>query len=371
MNCLQAAAGLLAGIAISGTLSGAVTEADFGKTREGSVVKVFTITAQSGLEARIMTQGATLLSLKVPDRSGKTADVVLGFDTLDAYLRPIPFFGATVGRYGNRIGGAKFTLENKQYAITPNDRGNALHGGRRGFDKVEWSGARIDDQTVEFTYISKDGEEGFPGTLTARVRYALSDAGELKLDYSATTDKPTVVNLTNHSYFNLAGQGNGTILDEQLMIDAEQYTPTDAASIPTGEIADVAGTPFDFREPHKIGERIESQNEQLRFGNGYDHNFVLTRKEGLRRAATLYEPVSGRFMEILTTEPGLQFYSGNGLNGQAGKGGVHYPRHAALCLETQHFPDSPNKPQFPTTELKPGDTYRSTTIYRFSVRPAQ
>jgi aldose 1-epimerase len=296
------------------------------------------------------------------------ADIVLGFDNFAGYQRNNPFFGATAGRYANRIGGAAFTLDGVQYKITANDRGNTLHGGRRGFDKVVWTEAPVDDQTVEFTYLSKDGEEGFPGNLTAHVRYSLSDANELKIEYSATTDKNTVVNLTNHSYFNLAGAGNGDVLKQELTIFASRYTLVTAQAIPTGAIVDVAGTPFDFRQAHAIGERIGADDEQLRFGNGYDENFVLDQTDGLHPAAIAYDPTSGRELEISTTQPGLQFYSANGLDGRiTGKEGKTYPRHGAFCLEPQHFPDSINQPNFPSTVLRPGEVWRHTIVYRISV----
>jgi aldose 1-epimerase len=364
-----AAIGMLVAVWFAGSAGGSVTNEDFGKMADGRVVGLFTITNQSGAAARIMTYGATVVSLTTPDRDGKLADVVLGYDRLEDYLRYSPFFGAIVGRFANRIGGAQFSLEGVEYHVTANERGNILHGGRRGFDKVLWSGAKVDDQTVEFTYLSKDGEEGFPGNLQVRVRYSLSDANELKIEYSATTDTPTVVNLANHSYFNLAGQGARDILGHQLMIDANEYTPVNSGLIPTGKMELVANTAFDFTTPRAVGERINADDEQIRFGHGYDHNWVLTKKEGLRLAATVYEPGSGRMMEAWTTEPGLQFYSGNGLNGRiTGKGGKVYLQRSAFCMEPQHFPDSPNEPAFPSTELKPGETYQSTTIYKFGAR---
>jgi len=345
-----------------------VVESDFGKMRDGTAVRLFTITNASGSTVRITTYGAAVVSLKVPDRSGNLGDIVLGFDSIDGYLGNDPFFGAIVGRYANRIHGAAFSLDGTQYKLVANERGNMLHGGH-GFDKVVWTGAKADENSVEFVYLSKDGDQGFPGNLTAHVRYSLSDANELTIDYSATTDKDTVVNLTNHSYFNLAGAGNGEVLNHELTIDADQYLAADAAGIPTGEFVDDAGTPFDFREAHQIGERIAADDEQLRFARGYDRNFVLNKRDGLRLAATVYEPTRGRVMEIRTTEPGLQFYSGNGLNGAiVGKDGKKYARHGAFCLEPQHYPDSPNHPEFPTTELKPGETYHSMTVYKFSTR---
>jgi aldose 1-epimerase len=369
MSRFFAAIGVLAVVSSAFSAIGGVTSEDFGKMADGAAVSLFTITNQSGAAARIMTYGATVVSLAMPDRDGKLADVVLGYDRLDGYLRNSPFFGAIVGRFANRIGGAQFSLEGVEYHLAANDGANTLHGGWRGFDKVLWNGARVDDRTIEFTYLSKDGEEGFPGNLTVRVRYSLNDADELKIEYSATTDKPTVVNLASHCYFNLAGQGAPDILSHQLMIDADQYTPVNSELIPTGEIEPVVNTPFDFTTPRAIGERINADDEQLRFAGGYDQNWVLTKKDGLRLAASVYEPTSGRVMEVWTTQPGLQFYSGNGLNGRiTGKGGQVYLHRSAFCLESQHFPDSPNEAAFPSTELKPGETYQSTTIYKFGAR---
>ena len=338
-----------------------VSKADFGKTPDGKAVQIFTLTNEHGLEARICTYGGVVVSLKTPDRTGKMADIVLGFDTLEGYLNPAePYFGALIGRYGNRIGHAKFSLDGKEYNLPANDGANTLHGGPKGFDKVVWTPRELPDGGVELTYTSKDGEEGFPGNLKATVNYHLTAANELKIDYSATTDKNTVINLTNHSYWNLKGAGNGLILDHILTINASRFTPVDSGLIPTGELKPVAGTPFDFTKPTAVGARIEQNDE---------HNFVLNRGgAGLSLAARVEEPSTGRVMEVLTTEPAVQFYTGNFLDGTLkGKGGHVYPFRAALCLETQHYPDSPNKPSFPTTELKPGQTYKTTTVYRFSV----
>jgi aldose 1-epimerase len=348
-----------------------VVEDGFGALPDGTAVRRWTISNASGASVAVISYGATIVSLRMQDRGGKPDDVVLGFDRLEDYLADSPYFGATVGRYGNRISGAHFALNGVGYRLSANDGRNTLHGGRHGFDKAVWTGAKIDDQSVEFTYLSKDGEEGFPGNLTTHVRYGLGDSDALKIEYSATTDKDTVVNLTNHSYFNLAGQGNGDILKEELTVDADQFTPTNARLIPTGDLAPVTGTPFDFRKPHEIGLNIDADDRQLRFARGYDVNFVLTKQAGLRHAATVSDPTSGRVMDVWTTEPGLQLYTGNGLDGSlVGKGGKAYPMYGAVCLETQHFPDSPNEPAFPTTVLKAGETYRSTTEYRFSVRAA-
>jgi aldose 1-epimerase len=341
----------------------------FGKTAEGQEVDLYTLTNAKGMEARIITYGGIVVSLKVPDRNGKLDDVVLGFDTLDGYLGNNPYFGAIIGRYGNRIGNARFKLNGQEYKLAANDGANALHGGRKGFNRVVWTGREMPaENALELTYLSKDGEEAYPGDLSVTVKYTLTPLNELKIDYTATTDKDTVLNLTNHSYFNLAGQGQGTILDHRIMIAADRFTPVDSGLIPTGELRKVEGTPFDFREPHQIGERINADNEQIKLGRGYDHNFVLNSGGGsMATAARVAEPKTGRVMEVLTTEPGVQFYTGNFLDGTLkGKGGVAYPHRAAFCLETQHFPDSPNKPEFPSVVLKPGSRYQSSTIYRFS-----
>jgi aldose 1-epimerase len=337
----------------------------WGMTPEGQPVELYTLTNAKGSEARIMTYGGVVVSLKVPDRSGALGDVVAGFDNLEGYLTPPPYFGALIGRYGNRIGGGQFSLDGMVYHLAKNDGANHLHGGVRGFDKRLWSAKQLSPQSLELSYLSKDGEEGYPGNLSANVTYTLTDAQELRIDYLATTDKETVVNLTNHSYFNLAGEGD--ILAHQVMIHADRFTPVDKGLIPTGELKSVAGTPFDFQMAKAIGERIEQKDEQLMFGHGYDHNWVLNRTgSGLETAAKVTDPKSGRVMEVLTTEPGLQFYTGNFLDGTLkGKGRV-YTRRSAFCMETQHFPDSPNKPAFPSTVLKPGETYRTTTVYRFS-----
>jgi aldose 1-epimerase len=345
-----------------------ITQADFGKTKDGTPVQIFTLTNAHGLEARIMTYGGAIVSLKTPDRTGTMGDIVLGFDNIDGYLNPaVPYFGKLIGRYGNRIGHAKFTLDAKEYKLAANNNGNTLHGGNKGFDKVVWTGKALPDGGLELKYTSKDGEEGYPGTLNTTVVYHLTDADELKIDYTATTDKDTVVNLTNHAYYNL--KGSGDILDHVVTIMADKFTPVDAGLIPTGELKPVAGTPFDFTKPTAIGARIDQTDEQIKLGGGYDHNWVLNRKgPGLSLAAHVVEPTSGRTMDVLTTEPGLQFYTGNFLDGTlVGKGGQHYQKRSAFCMETQHFPDSPNKPSFPTTELKPGQTYKTTTVYKFGV----
>jgi aldose 1-epimerase len=335
-------------------------------------VELYTLTNANGRKVGIITYGGTVVSLTAPDRNGKYADVVLGMDDLAGYQKATAFFGAIIGRYGNRIGKGQFTLDGATYKLPVNDGPNTLHGGPAGFDKRVWSaapGSSADGDTLELTYVSKDGEAGFPGTLTSKVVYTLTAKNELKIDYTATTDKATVVNLTNHSYFNLAGQGEGDVLTHEVMIDAARFTPVDATLIPTGELRPVAGTPFDFTKPTAVGARIEAADEQIKFGKGYDHNWVLNKGAGgLTKAAEVHETKSGRVMEVWTTEPALQFYTGNFLDGTLHGKGKTYVRRGALCMETQHYPDSPNQPAFPSTELKPGATYHTTTVYRFSAR---
>jgi aldose 1-epimerase len=343
-----------------------------GKTGDQQEIDLYTLTNKNGVEARIMTYGGILLSLKTPDRSGTLGDVVLGYDNLEGYLKNnSPYLGAIIGRYGNRIANGSFSLNGHQYTLARNNGENHLHGGIKGFDKVVWKGRevrRLNSVGVALTYRSKDGEEGYPGNLSVRVVYTLTNNNELRIDYSATTDKDTVVNLTHHSYFNLSGEGS--ILNHQLMINARRFTPVDEGLIPTGELRSVSGTAMDFTKPTQIGARIDQQDQQLLFGKGYDHNWVLNRTGGaLALAARLSDRVSGRVVEVLTTEPGLQFYSGNFLDGSiSGKGGRAYQRRSGLCLETQHFPDSPNQPSFPSTVLKRGKRYASTTVYRFSAK---
>jgi aldose 1-epimerase len=352
---------------------GTVTTEPFGRTNDGESVDLYTLRNVHGVEARIMNYGGILVSLKVPDRNGKFADVVLGFNDLDSYLKGHPYFGALIGRYGNRIAKGRFTLNGVEYKLAVNNGENTLHGGLKGFDKVVWTGKEMktkDGPAVVLTYLSKDGEEGFPGNLNVRVVYTLTNNNELKIEYSATTDKDTVTNLTHHSYFNLAGEGSGDILSHLVTINANRFLPTDAGSIPTGELRKVTGTPFDFLTAHAIGERINQNDEQLKLGNGYDHTWVINGRPGtLRLAATAYETTSGRTMQVWTTEPGVQFYTGNFLDGTlTGKSGKIYQRRFGFCFETQHYPDSPNHPAFPTTTLKKGATYTSTTIYRFGTR---
>jgi len=366
---------LMSTLAPAGATSrpGSTTKKSFGKTPDGQPVDLYVLTNKSGAEVSITNFGGAVVSLKVPDRNGKLADVVLGYDTADGYVKDKSYFGALVGRYGNRIAHAQFSLDGKTYTLAKNNGENSLHGGLKGFNKALWKAkilSKKDGQSLELSYLSKDGEEGFPGNLKVRVIYTWTDANALIIEDSATTDKKTVVNLTSHSYFNLAGQGSGDILGHQLMIQADKFTPVDPSLIATGELRDVAGTPFDFRKPTAIGARIDQDDEQLKLGGGYDHNFVVRRSAdaGESLAARVVEPTSGRVLEVWTTEPGVQFYTGNFLDGKtAGKGGVTYPRRNAFCLETQHFPDSPNQPKFPSVVLAPGARYHTITTYKFSV----
>jgi len=344
----------------------------FGETSEGQQVRLYTLRNANGLSAEIMTYGAIVVTLKTPDRNGKMGDIVLGYDNLQDYIRNSPYFGAIVGRYGNRIAQGKFTLDGVEYKLAVNNGENHLHGGIKGFDKVVWSDEPVwkaDAVGVKLSYLSKDGEEGYPGNLNATVTYLLTNNNELRIEYEATTDKATPVNLTHHGYFNLTG-GQRDILDHVLALNAGKFTPVDKGLIPTGELLPVAGTPMDFTRPTAIGARIGNDFEQLKFGGGYDHNWVLNKGgRSMIAAARVYEPTTGRVMEIRTTEPGIQFYSGNFLDGTiTGKGGTVYKHRWGLCLETQHYPDSPNKPNFPSTILRPGQNYETTTIYRFSAK---
>lgn len=350
-----------------------ISKAAFGTLPDGTSVDLYTMVNANGMEVRATNYGGIITSLLVPDGSGKVSDVVLGMSSFEGYMKNSPYFGAIIGRYGNRIGKARFKIDDQTVKLPANDGPNTLHGGVKGFDKVVWQAEpfeKEDSVGVIFTYTSKDGEEGFPGNLQTRVTYTLTDKNELSFEYHATTDKPTVVNLTQHTYFNLAGEGNGDVLGHQMIIFADQYTPTDARLIPTGKLEDVTDTPFDFRMRHAIGERITADHEQIKRGNGYDHNFVLKRKEpGLSLAAVVAEPTTRRVMEVRTTEPGVQFYTGNFLDGSiTGKSGKPYGKNAGFCLETQHYPDSPNRPEFPSTVLRPGEEYNSQTVYTFSVR---
>ena len=364
---------LLASVAIA-TAQTSITHKAFGKTTDGQSVEIYKLRNRRGMEARITNYGGIVVSLTAPDRNGKLADVVLGYNDLDTYMRPpFPYFGAIIGRYGNRIAKGRFTLNDVEYKLAVNNGENSLHGGVKGFDKVVWTARERNTAAgpaLVLSYLSKDGEEGYPGNLRTTVVYTLTNNNELRIDYTATTDKDTVINLTHHSYFNLAGEGNGDILKHNLVLRADSFIPTDAGSIPTGEIRNVAGTPFDFRKANTIGERINNDDEQLKLGNGYDHTWVINGRMGvLRQAAIAYEPTTGRELEVWTTEPGVQFYTGNFLDAAIiGKSGKPYPRRSGFCLETQHYPDSPNEPNFPTTTLRKGATYHSTTIYRFSAR---
>ncbi|MBZ5497469.1 MAG: galactose mutarotase [Acidobacteriia bacterium] len=354
--------------------TGDIGKESFG-TKEGTQVDLYTLRNAKGLEAKITNYGGIVVSLKVPDRNGQFGDVVLGFDTLDGYLSPEfvknnPYFGALIGRYGNRIGKARFTLAGKAYRLAANNGPNHLHGGVKGYDKVVWEARPLQgsEPALELRYLSKDGEEGYPGNLTITAVYTLTNDNALKVDFTASTDKETVVNLTHHSYFNLAGKGD--ILGHEVMIQADKITPVDSGLIPTGALQPVQGTPFDFNTPTTIGARIGENNEQLKFGKGYDHNWVINKPMGeLGLMARVYEPTSGRVLEVLSTEPGLQFYSGNFLDGTLkGKGGWVYQFRNGFCMEPQHYPDSPNKPDFPSVVLKPGQTYKNTIIYRFSTK---
>ena len=349
--------------------SRSTTRHSFGTTADGSNVDLYTLTNNRGMEVKVATLGATIVSLKAPDRQGQFADVVLGWDTIEGYRANTPFLGVVVGRYGNRIAKGRFMLDGATYTLATNNGPNHLHGGVKGFDKAIWTARlveRPDGPAIQLDYASKDGEEGYPGSLAASVVYTLTDENQLRIDYSATTDKKTVVNLTNHSYFNLAGAGD--VLRHEVTINADRFTPVDATLIPTGVLQPVAGTPFDFTKPTAIGARIDDPHEQIKFGGGYDHNFVLNRTgPGLSLAARVSEPVSGRILEVHTTEPGVQFYTGNFLDGSiTGKGGQVYNRRTGFCLETQHFPDSPNQPSFPSTVLEPGQRYQTTTVFAFS-----
>ncbi len=347
-----------------------VDEAKFKTEHDGKPVDLYTLKNENGMVVQITNFGAKVVSIFTPDKNGNFGDIVLGFDSAEDYFNTKEiYFGATIGRYGNRIGNAQFSINDTLYNLVKNDGKNALHGGLKGFNAVVWDANKINDKTLELKYLSPDGEEGYPGNLNVKVVYTLTDANELKIEYFATTDKATPVNLTNHSFFNLEGAGSGDVNNEILQINADYYTLVDSGLIPTGEIASVEGTPLDFRNPTSIGARIGDDFEQLKLGHGYDHNWVLNKAEsGLNFAAKVVDPVSGRTLEVYTNEPGIQFYGGNFLDGTVtGKGGKKYVYRSALCLETQHFPDSPNKPNFPSTILKPGDKYYSICIYKFGV----
>jgi aldose 1-epimerase len=356
---------------MNNTPKGTITKADFGKTTEGQAVEIYTLRNSKGMEAQIITYGGIVTSLKTADKKGQFADVVLGYENLDGYLKCTTYFGALIGRYGNRIANGKFTLDGKTYTLPQNNGLNCLHGGLKGFDKVVWTARALpsaNGPSLILTYVSPGDEEGFPGTLSVTAIYTVTEANELRLDFSATTSEKTVVNLTHHSYFNL--RGSGDILDHTVVINADKFTPTDAGSIPTGELRAVAGTPFDFTTPHRVGERINANDEQIKLGNGYDHNWVANKVGNeLSFIAAASEPTSGRMMEVWSTEPGTQFYTGNFLDGSSiGKGGWAYQRRSGLCFEPQHFPDSPNHPTFPSTVLNPGEKFSSTIVYKFSAK---
>lgn len=349
-----------------------ISKASYGTLPDGTAVDLFTMVNANGMEVRATNYGGIITALLVPDGSGKLGDVALGMSSFDGYLQNSPYFGAIIGRYGNRIGKAQFKIDDQTYKLPKNDGPNTLHGGVKGFDKVVWQAEpfeKEDSVGVIFTYTSKDGEEGFPGNLQTRVTYTLTDKNELAFDYHATTDKPTVVNLTQHTYFNLAGEGNGDVLGHEVTIYANEYTPVNKTLIPTGKIESVADTPFDLRNKVVLGQRITADNEQLKFGSGFDHNFVIRRKDaGLALAARVSEANTRRVMEVHTTEPGVQFYTGNHLNDAIPAKSKPYGKNSGFCLETQHYPDSPNQPAFPSTTLRPGEEYNSKTVYTFSVR---
>ncbi len=341
----------------------------FGITPEGQEVHRYVMKNKNGLEVHVINYGAIITHLKTPDASGKLEDIVLGYDQLQGYLNSSPYFGAIVGRYGNRIAKGKFTLDGTTYSLAENNNGQHLHGGLKGFDKVYWNIEPVSPTKLKLTYRSKDMEEGYPGNLDVTVHYTLTEDNALEIDYEATTDKKTVVNLTQHSYFNLTGNAKRDILDHVLTIYADRYVPVDKSLIPVGDLKPVKGTPFDFTNPTPVGQRINDDHEQLKLGGGYDHCWVLNGQDSLKTAASLHDPSSGRYIEVLTTEPGIQFYSGNFLDGTiTGKGGVTYTHRYGLCLETEHFPDSPNRPEYPSVELSPGQVYKTTTIYRFGTR---
>ncbi len=356
---------LLCMMTVSPVAVAAVAHGDFGRLPDGSTAQIFTLTSPA-VEMRVTTFGARVVSLKTKDRNGKMGDVVLGYDDVGGYVNDTKtYFGAVPGRYANRIANGRFSLEGHAYSVSVNDGPNMLHGGKDGFERRNWAAKEIANG-VEFSLVSPDGDQGFPGTLTAHVRYTLN-GNVVSIQYSATTDKPTVVNLTNHAYFNLGGVGSGTILDEKLTIDADKFTPVNSTLIPTGELRPVVGTPFDFTRPEAIGSRIGANDEQLHFGKGYDHNWVLRgAPASLHPAAKVYDEGTGRVLSVATTEPGVQFYTGNFLDGSFSGPHGKYTLRTGLCLETQHFPDSPNHPAFPTTELKPGQTYRSETTWTFT-----
>ncbi|GAB4023066.1 aldose epimerase family protein [Spirosoma koreense] len=350
-----------------------IEKAPYGQLPTGQTADLYTLQNASGMTAQITNYGGLLVALTAPDRNGKFEDVTLGFDSLSSYVKNNPYFGALIGRYGNRIAKGKFTLDGKNYTLVTNNMGNHLHGGTVGFDKVLWTATPVegDEPALKLNYTSKDGEEGYPGNLSVEVTYTLQKDNALRIDYQATTDKPTVVNLTNHTYFNLTGGAKRDVLDHVLTLNADRFIPVDETLIPTGKLEPVANTPFDFTRPTVIGSRInDSTDTQIKYGGGYDHAWVINESaESPKQAATVYEPTSGRVLNVRTTEPAIQFYTGNFLDGSVtGREGFPYKKRYALCLETEHYPDSPNQPAFPTTTLKPGQTYKSTTVYQFSTK---
>jgi len=368
----MAAFAAVAAIAVGSADAASVTKSPFGKTKDGIAVDQYTLTNDNGASIKFISYGGIITEINVPDRWGRMGNVVLGFKTLQDYEAKSPYFGALVGRYANRIAGGKFAIGGKEYTLALNNGKNTLHGGNKGFDKNVWSVETLpsipEAAAAKLTYVSKDGEEGYPGTLTVAVTYTFNNDNELIVGYEATTNKPTIVNLTSHSYFNLGGDGSGSIYDEILTINADKFTPVDAGGIPTGELTDVAGTPFDFRQGTPIGARIRSGDQQMVFGRGYDHNWVVNRQGGgMSFDARAYDPGTGRSLEIWSDQPGLQFYTGNFMDSTTvGAAGKQYRQGDGYCLETQHFPDSPNHPDFPTTLLKPGETYKTTTIHKFA-----
>jgi len=350
----------------------AITKVPFGKLPDGKEVSLYTLKNKNGIEMQVINYGAIITSLKAPDKNGVFEDIVLGYDSLDQYLKATPYFGAIVGRYGNRIANGKFSIDGSTYTLAQNNNGQHLHGGEVGFDKVFWNieeYSSTEGPALKLSYLSKDGEEGYPGNLQSKVLYILTDNNELRIDYNATTDKKTVVNLTQHTYFNLTGNCKRDILEHQLVLASDKFVPVDKVLIPMKDLKDVTGTPFDFRTATAIGARINDKDAQLEAGLGYDHCWVLSSADSLKFAGSIYEPTTGRFVEVLTSEPAIQFYCGNFLDGTlTGKGGVVYKHRYGLCLETEHFPDSPNRPDFPTTLLNPGEVYKTQTIYRFSTK---
>lgn len=349
-----------------------IKQEPFGKNDDGNIT-LYTLTNANGLEMKVLNYGGVVVSLKIPDKNGVFDDVVLGFESIDQYMRESPFFGAIVGRYGNRIAKGKFTLDGVTYNLAINNGPNHLHGGVKAFDKVLWKveeNRTNEGPSLTLSYISADGDEGYPGTLSVIVVYTLTDNNEFKINYQATTDKKTVINLSQHSYFNFSGNAKRSILDHEIMLNADRFVAIDETSIPTGDLKSVQGTPFDFRKPTRVGDRIDNDDEQLKNGQGYDHTFVFNEgvSNGKTVAASLYDPVSGRYMEVFTKEPGVQFYSGNFLKGYKGKNGAVYHKRFGLCLETQHFPDSPNQSKFPSVILSPGKVYQTETTYRFSIK---